>query len=149
METRLIALALALVVLPASLASAQSNKLGSAEGKQVFVIDQDHREWQGRLLEATKTSIAIESSDGVRRFVLDEVVRVDADGDGVRDGLVKGAVFGAVVAAIFGARYAGPQVILQGAFAYGLVGVTLDALNHSKQTVYRGAAPQLSYSVKW
>jgi hypothetical protein len=149
MNTRLMVLALLLLVVPARIGAAQSNKLGSAHGKQVFVIDQDHREWQGRLLETTKTSITIEGSDGIRRFMLAEVVRVDADGDRVRDGFIKGAIFGGVMAAIFAAPYTGPRVIAQGALAYALIGGALDAMNHSKQTVYRGAAPQLSYSVKW
>ncbi len=149
MKTRLIVLAIVLLIVPARVNAAEANKLPSAQGKPVFVIDQDLREWQGRLLETTKTSITIEGSDGIRRFMLEDVVRVDADGDRVRDGFIKGAIFGGVMAATFAAPYAGPRVIAQGALVYALVGGALDAMNHSKQTVFRGAAPQLSYTVKW
>jgi hypothetical protein len=149
MKTRLAALALVLLVVPVNVEAAGSNKLRSVGGKQVFVIDRDHVEWQGRLLESTDTSITIETSDGVRRFLLKDVVRVDADGDRVRDGIIKGAIFGGAVAGIFVAPYAGAHVIPQAAFAYALMGGALDAMNHSKQTVYRGASPQLAFKVSW
>ena len=149
MKTRLAAFALVLLILPVNVEATDSNKLRSVGGKQVFVIDRDHLEWQGKLLETTDTSITIETSDGVRRFLLKDLVRVDADGDRVRDGIIKGAIFGGVIAGIFVAPYGGAQVIPQAAFAYALIGGALDAMNHSKQTVYRGAAPQVAFKVSW
>lgn len=142
-----------LVVMPFP-ASAQTapNKLDSAEGQLVFVVDSDSREWQGKLIKVSADALEIDGESGVRRFELSNVKRVDSDGDRVLDGLLKGAVFGALMGAVFSSNDYRGQAMVGGAMVYGLIGLGVDALNSSKHTVYRGAAkpaPQIAMKVSW
>jgi hypothetical protein len=119
--------------------------LRAARGHQVAVIDADSREWQGRLLEVAQDQLTIELDASPRLFTLDDVKRVDAHGDSVRDGLVKGALFGLLVGAIVGdARTAAASSL-----SYALVGIGLDALNSCRHTVYRTPAATASIKLRW
>ena len=86
-----------LVLLACTNASAQEDRtreLKSAVGRAVFVIDEDRREWQGRLLKVSADALEVESDAGIRTFKVEAIRRVDADGDSVGDGALKGALFG-------------------------------------------------------
>lgn len=124
---------------------AQEQRLASARNQHVAVIDQDSREWQGRLLEVARDSIVVEVESSARRFELSAVKRVDAHGDRIVDGAIKGAIVGAVLSiAVAGPRYAlGPTVV------YGLIGLGIDAMNSCHHTVYRAPATKLSATISW
>jgi hypothetical protein len=147
MKSLLIIVPLVFVLWPAA-AEAQS-RLRSAEGQQVFVIDADRREWQGKLLEVALDSMTIEGESGVRRFALAEVRRVDSDGDGVRDGFIKGALFGLLPGLVATRATGNAGVAVASMAVYGVLGMGIDALNRCKQTVYRAPAPQLAVKVSW
>jgi hypothetical protein len=139
---------LASVAIPATAVADQSHKLKSAKGELVFLIDEDSREWVGKLLSVSDDALTIEDSNGVREFPLTKVKRIDAEGDGIRDGAIKGAIFGAVVGVFYAVAFDDARPILGGALTYGLIGAGIDAINRSKQTVYRGPA-KLAVTVRW
>ncbi len=148
---RLIAIvALLLVAAPAWAQDDSTRKLRSSQGQLVFVIDDNSREWQGRLIRVTSDALEIEGESDVRSFALTGVRRVDSDGDGIRDGIIKGAVFGAILGAFTVGNGVGGEMIIGGAAVYGLVGLCLDAANNSKHTVYRGkVAPRMAFTLRW
>jgi hypothetical protein len=141
---RPLVIVLALFGLP-SVVFAQEQDLRSARGQHVAVIDQQNREWQGRLLEIAQDAIVVEVDSSARRFDLVAVKRVDAHGDRVVDGAIKGAIFGAFISmAVMGPRYA------PGAMAiYGLIGLGADAMNNCHHTVYRAPATKVSATISW
>lgn len=148
MRATTILIILAFLSLPATVAADQDPKLKGAKGELVFVIDEDSREWQGKLLSVSADALTIEDSSGVREFPLTKVRRIDAEGDSIRDGAIKGAIFGGVLGVFYAAAYKDGRAILGGAMTYGLIGAGIDALNRSKQTVYRGPA-KLAVTIKW
>ena len=148
MKPVIVLASLALLLLPTPVRAQPLSRLASAEGRPVFVIDVDSREWQGRLLKATKDMLIIESEAGTREFQLTNVKRVDADGDRIRDGAIKGALFGLMLGAL-SSGHGGGRIIAGGTVLYGLIGAGIDALNQSKHTVYNGPAPQASVTLKW
>ena len=132
--------------------TASTQKLGSAEGQHVFVIDADSREWQGKLIKVSADALEIDGESGVRRFDLHNVKRVDSDGDRLHDGVIKGAVFGALMGMIFSTSEFRAQAMVGAGVSYALVGLCMDAMNNSKQTVYRGTpipAPQIAMKLTW
>lgn len=117
--------------------------LSGSRGRMVALIDDERREWQGRLLEVAADAVTIELESQARQFPLPKVNRVDVDGDGVWDGAIKGALFGAFVGAVI---FSDGRTALGGGLTYGLIGMGIDALNSCRHTVYR--APAVSASVK-
>jgi hypothetical protein len=143
---------LVLVVLTcAGRAEAQSGKLKDSQGRLVFVIDEDRREWQGRLLKVSADALEVESDVGVRTFKLADIRRVDADSDSVRDGILKGAAFGLALGALTGGlQGGGARFLVGGTLTYGLIGLIIDASCQSRHTVYHSnASPQVSMKVSW
>jgi hypothetical protein len=134
---------LAMLAFPLHAAAGQARALESARGHQVTLIDDDRREWQGRLLEVSRDAVTIEIESTARQFSLARVKRVDSDGDSVVDGAVKGALFGGIMALLFAND---ARAIVGGAMVYGLIGTGADALNRCRHTVYR--APAVTASVK-
>src|ERR671911_1571838 len=90
MGALLVILPLILVAAPAHVKAGDARHLRASEGQEVFVIDSDQREWRGKLLEVATASVTIDQQTGPKRFPLDDIRRVDADGDRIRDGLLKG-----------------------------------------------------------
>jgi uncharacterized protein YcfJ len=141
---------LVLLLLPVASQAQSLSRLAGAEGRPVFVIDADSREWQGKLLKASKDTLTIESEAGIREFPLVKVKRVDADGDRIRDGAIKGAVCGLILGALASGNGTGAgRIVLGSAMIYGLIGAGVDAINQSKHTVYRAPAPQAQLTVRW
>ena len=148
MGALLVILPLILVAAPAHVKAGDARHLRASEGQEVFVIDSDQREWRGKLLEVATASVTIDQQTGPKRFPLDDIRRVDADGDRIRDGLLKGVAFGAFVGLIT-SQYMGASMIPRGMLVYGVIGAGLDALNRCKQTVYRAPAPQVTATLRW
>jgi F0F1-type ATP synthase assembly protein I len=144
----LVILPLILIAAPSHVKDGDVRHLNAAQGQEVFVIDSDRREWRGKLLDVASASFTIDGQDGAKRFALDDIRRVDADGDRIRDGLIKGVLFGAFIGVVT-SQYIGAEVIPQSMLIYGAIGAGLDALNRCKQTVYRAPAPQLKATVTW
>lgn len=143
MKTIAFLIPLVIVAFPLQAHARQRSPLEAARGQQVALIDDDRREWQGRLLEVSKDAVTIEVESTARQFQLARVKRVDSEGDSVLDGALKGALFGGVMALLFTNE---ARAVVGGATLYGLIGVGADALNRCRHTVYR--APAVSASVK-
>jgi hypothetical protein len=126
-------------------AMAQEQDLRSVRGHHVAVIDDNSREWQGRLLEITQSTIVVDVESSARRFELSAVKRVDAHGDRVVDGAVKGAVFGAILSV----AVLGPRAVPGATVAYGLLGLGIDALNSCHHTVYRAPSTAARATISW
>jgi len=139
--TRLLMIVAVALVASTVNASAQENQtraLKSAVGRAVFVIDEDRREWQGRLRTVSADVLEVESDAGVRTFKVESIRRVDADGDGVRDGLLKGALFGVAMGLL--AAFQAPEYLAATTVSYGLLGLAIDAACSTRHPVYHGAA---------
>jgi hypothetical protein len=134
----------------ASAAAQPSRGLLDAEGRMVSLIDQDRREWQGRLMKISADAVEIDGESGPRLFKLDQLHRIDADGDGIGDGFVKGALLGVVIGVLSmqGGGKPGPM-ILGGAVIYGGLGTLMDAMNDCRHTVYRAPSKQVAWTVRW
>lgn len=148
MAALLVILPLVLVAAPAHVKAGDARHLRASQGHEVFVIDIDQREWRGTLLEVAAASVTIDAEAGPKRFPLDDVRRVDANGDRVRDGVIKGMAFGAFIGLVT-SQYLGAGAIPRAMLVYGAIGAGLDALNRCKWTVYRAPAPQLKATVTW
>jgi len=127
-----------LVAAPAQPAESQTDRLKSSRGQHVAVIDEDRREWQGKLREVEADKLVIDIDSATRAFELTKVRRVDADGDRVIDGAIKGAIFGGLTGLLVsGGR---SQALVVGGATWGLVGIAIDALTRCRHTVYRSPA---------
>jgi hypothetical protein len=135
----IVALALVVSTLNASAQENQTRALKSAVGRAVFVIDEDRREWQGRLLRISADALEVESDAGIRTFKVENIRRIDADGDRVTDGALKGALFGAAMG-LFAVFNGAPEVLVATTTAYGLLGLAIDAGCTSRHPVYNGSA---------
>ena len=142
---RVFLVSIALVAGGASAWADEPNRLSSARGHFVAVIDGESREWQGRLLEIDAGSIVVEVDSSPRRFPLASVKRVDAHGDRVWDGAVRGAVIAGVLA---GVVTRSGQIALHNALVWGLLGTGIDALHNCTHTVYRAPAPALALGAR-
>lgn len=121
-----------------------ARQLSAARRAHVFVIDGERREWEGRLLEVSPSSVAIELAGGVRRFSLPGIRRVDRQGDSVKDGAIKGALAGLLIGLTL------QRVDVRGMISLGLMGAGIDALHSHKNTIYRGQAATVQVPiVRW
>lgn len=134
-----------LLLLPTRADARQTISLEAVRGQHVFVFDSDRREWQGKLLIVAKDALTLELDSAPRVFPLSDVIRVDAEGDSVRDGTIKGAIFGALLGLLSTNDARG---VVAGAAVYGVIGLGIDALNSNKATVYRAPATAL-VKVSW
>jgi len=135
---------LLILVLPTETEAGQPRRLEHARGEHVALIDADNREWRGRLLEVAKDAVTVEVESSARRFRMDEVKRVDAEGDPVWDGAIKGALMGALVGGLVATnarQVAGSMLI------YTLLGTGIDAMHRCRHTVYRAPAPSIRLKV--
>lgn len=136
------------LLLPATAVADQAPKLKSAEGDIVFVIDEQRREWVGRLLKVSADSLILEDNDGSHEFALAKIRRVDAENDSIRDGAIKGVIFGGVLGLLYAAAYDDARPLFTSVLVYGAIGAGIDALNRNKHTVYSGPA-RLAVTIKW
>jgi hypothetical protein len=129
----------------AAVVSAQPRALAAAQGRMVFVIDEDRREWQGRLTHVSADALEVESDAGVRTFKLAEVRRVDADGDGIGDGFLKGFAIGSLLSLGYWLSSEARWATLGTGLVYGLIGAGIDAGCSGRHPVFHGAgAPRLA-----
>ena len=136
--TRFIIAICSLMVVGTATASAQGRALESAQGRTVFVIDEDRREWQGRLVRVSPEALDLESDAGIRRFVLADVRRVDADGDGLRDGFLKGFAIGSLLSIGYLLDSEVKWATLASGLVYGLIGAGIDAGCSGRHPVFHG-----------
>ena len=78
---------------------------------------------------------------------LDEVQRIRTSPDPVWDGAVKGAVIPLIFWAVL-CHDCDAEPMLRASLAYGLIGLTVDALDSNRKTLYRGGGGR-SFSVGW
>ena len=154
-RTRLrVAVVLLLVVLPAGSARAQAPSK-RAVGEDVFVTHAGSGEvLRGRLLELSPTSLAMLVNGQRVDVPLDDVLRIDARGDSVKDGAIIGAAVmaglsGLGCAAVDEARYCVTSLVVNTGIG-ALVGAGIDALHKGRTPIYikperSGAALQVRF----
>ena len=101
---------------------------------------------RGTLLCLTESELLLTGDGQTTRTSLDTVRRIVTTPDPVWDGAVKGAVIPLVFWAVF-CHGCEPEYFLRSALAYSLIGVSLDALDSNRKTLYRGS--DRSASVAW
>ncbi len=98
------------------------------------------------LLCLTENEILLAGDGQVTRTPLDSVRRIVTQPDPVWDGAIKGAVVPLVFWAVF-CRRCEAEPFLRSTLAYSLIGMSFDALDTNRKTLYRGNGR--SASVAW
>src|SRR4249919_3584906 len=78
-------------------ASAQSPEVALAGLFPVYVLDRTGEETRGKLVSLTGSAVVLQMDSATRTFNLTDVVRVDRQGDSLKNGAIIGAVFGGAV----------------------------------------------------
>jgi len=132
------------LLMPSRVEVGETRHLSDARGRHVYVIDQESREWQGRLLDVSPEAIVLDIQSTSRQFTLAQITRVDAKGDSIKDGVIKGALFGLLLGAVFGQS---SDAAARGSLTWAVLGMGLDALHSHKDVVYKAPGP--SVTLKW
>ena len=101
---------------------------------------------RGTLLCLTESEVLLTRDGHLTRTPLESVRSITTPSDPVWDGAVKGAVVPLVFWAVF-CRGCQAEYLLRSALAYSLIGVSFDALDSNRKTLYRGN--ERSASVAW
>ena len=128
--------------------------------KQVWVTQADSGEViRGWIVELSADSFAILTPDNRRvEMKLDRVLRIEAQGDSLKNGALIGAgvMLGLTAAGCAGLRGGGGYCARAAVFntAFGaMIGVGIDALNGGRSTLYKRAAPGkgagVAFKLKW
>ena len=112
----------------------------------VVVTTVTGRTIRGTLLCMTESDVLLTGNGQATRMPLDSVRRIVTPPDPVWDGAVKGAVVPLVLWAVF-CRECASEPWLRSVLAYSVIGVSLDALDTNRKTLYRGQ--QRSVAVAW
>jgi hypothetical protein len=147
-----LAIVVFLTLFVVSQSAAQSSKTTRVEavGEEVIVTHSGSgAELRGRLLDLSSQSVAI-LVDGQRVDVpIDNVLRIDARYDSVKDGAIIGAVVGGGLAALSCASYGdysgpcAPGIIVEAGFG-ALIGAGIDALHKGRTPIYIKAGKSAS-----
>jgi hypothetical protein len=152
--TTFLTLSLAAALLfPAALSAQQGSSferlnLWVRPGDTLVVTDTQGNSIHGKLESLSAAWLRLSTRSGVREFVQKDVVEIqkrkgDPLGDGAKRGFVIGVATGFLAAlAVKGAK---DEVPLAGAVGFGIygagIGVGIDALTKSNQTIYRAPGP--------
>lgn len=113
--------------------------------KPVIVTTKAGQTIQGTLLCLSQSEVLLAGAGQFSRTPLDSVLRISTQSDPVWDGALKGAAIPLVAWAVFCRcdfeHFARPTL------AYALIGLTWDALQTNRKTLYRGNGR--SASVAW
>lgn len=138
--TTLAALVAACFSIPASAQSPEPAGVTMTGLFPVYVLDRTGEETKGRLVSLTGSAVVLQIDSTTRTFNLTDVVRVDRQGDSLKNGAIIGAVIGGVAGIITaggladwtsarnncpGARVAGA---LLATGVWSAIGVGIDAL---------------------
>ncbi|HEY3043379.1 MAG TPA: hypothetical protein VGJ39_05115 [Vicinamibacterales bacterium] len=149
------ALAVACFSVPAS---AQSPEVTLTGLFPVYVLDRTGEETKGKLVSLTGSAVVLQMDSTTRTFNLTDVVRIDRQGDSMKNGAIIGAVIGGVTGALTaggladcpgahspctGARVAG-FFIATGVWT--AIGVGIDALIPGRTLLWKPSSPQASRS---
>jgi hypothetical protein len=63
----------------------------------VYVLDRTGEETKGRLVSLTGSAVVLQMNSTTRTFNLSDIVRIDRQGDSLKNGAIIGAVFGGVM----------------------------------------------------
>jgi hypothetical protein len=114
--------------------------------ERVVVTTSAGKTIRGTLLCLTESELLLTGDGQTTRTSLDTVRRIVTTPDPVWDGAAKGAVIPLVIWAVF-CHGCEPEYFLRSALAYSLIGVSLDALDSNRKTLYRGS--DRTASVAW
>ena len=161
----LVACAIALALPAESLAQTSADDIRAKvkQGQKVSIIDDEGREYNGKVAELTGDDLRIVSRHNTAAIRYATIIRIDRPhdglGNGARTGLLVGAAFGLVTLAMEDARACDPAVwfdcsdpsgagyAIIGGIAGGLgaaIGAGIDALIHRDPTIYRRNATRIA-----
>ncbi len=133
-------------------ASAQSPDVALTGLFPVYVLDRTGEETKGRLVSLTGSAVVLQMDSATRSFNLTDVVRVDRQGDSLKNGAVIGAVIGGVVGILTAAGLAdcpSPQSSCPGARVampiisigvWSAIGAGIDALIPGRTLLWKASA---------
>ena len=105
---------------------------------RVTVAMQDGLSLRGTLLCLTDEDFVLAIDGRTTTAPLARVMRIDSRRDPVWDGAVKGAAIPLILFAVFCNSECDAKPVLKAAAGYGLIGLTLDALQTNSKTIYSG-----------
>jgi hypothetical protein len=101
---------------------------------------------RGTLLCLTDDAVRLVRDGRTAETALSEIRRIQTRADPVWDGAVKGAAFPLIMWAVFSHDSDSFGFMMQSAGGWALIGVTLDALQTNKKTIYSGGARSASFA---
>jgi hypothetical protein len=117
---------------------------------RVTVQMQDGASLRGTLLCLTDEDFVLVSDGQSMTAPLARVTRIESRRDPFWDGAVKGAAIPLILFALFCDGHCDAQPVMRAAAAYGLVGLTLDALQTNSRTIYTGRPrPAVSWRLRF
>jgi len=130
-------------------------------GATIFVVDGKGVEHRGWFLRADDVDLVMLMNDNEQLFKRDSIVRIDRQGDSLKNGAIIGALIGAplgVIGSLFAGNI-GPFLAATGGWMG--IGIGLDALHQGRTPVYSGVTtsttpqasegrgPSVRFSVLW
>jgi len=143
---RLVLLAVAVVAVPALASAQEVAGCHPAPSNERVEITTPQGRLDGLLLCFGEDEIVVAAGGRLEHLPLAEVRSVVTPADPVWDGALKGAAIPAIIWAVFchecDAGFMGRYML-----GYGLMGLTLDAIDTNRRTIYTGGGP--SASLAW
>lgn len=113
--------------------------------ERVVITDADGTKTRASLLCLTEDDVLLSGGAGITRKPLAGITRIATQADSVWDGAAKGAAVPLIVWAVL-CRECSADPMLRVTATYALIGLTLDALQSHRHTIYTGAKPAATVS---
>ncbi len=113
--------------------------------ERVVITNADGTKSRGSLLCLTEDDVVLAGAAGITRQPLGGVARITTQADSVWDGAAKGAAVPLIIWAVL-CRECSADPMLRVTATYALIGMTFDALQSHRRTIYTGAKPAATVS---
>lgn len=119
----------------------------------VYVLDRTGEETKGRLVSLTGSSVVLQTDSTTQTFNLSDIVRIDRQGDSLKNGAIIGAVFGGVMGIFTGGLSDCPSarsecpgsrvaLALVSTGVWSAIGVGIDALIPGRTLLWKPSSSQ-------
>ena len=115
-------------------------------GATFFVVDDKGVEHRGRFLRADDVDLVMLVNDNEQLFKRDSIVRIDRQGDSLKNGAIIGALVGAPWGVIGFAVSGNYAALLAPIGGYMAIGIGLDAAYPGRTPVYSGVAKTTAHT---
>ena len=148
LASRVLVISVAAVLLTSGVAAAQEPSCHPiSPTERVVVRMNDGSSVRGTLLCLSDQAVRLASDGQTTDALLADVKRIETRADRVWDGAVKGAAIPFFLWAVFCHGCEGGEFFFKSAVTYSLIGLTWDALDANRKTIY--ARPSRSASLAW